>query len=1020
MTPLRTRISIASLLSLILVLLVTVVLAGFGVFGYRAVCARERQGLRATTDVLADQLSVALTLPAWNFDHDQIDRIIEGGMQQRDIVSIVVRLAGRQPRVHSRMRDSQWRITPGEGNEKEAGQFQVSRAIATDGTMLGTLEIHTTPRFVEEALARARIMMISLVLVLDAVLLLGVYLLLWIMVFKPLKEIELYAQSVNSPRGAPARLVGSHFFGEMDSLRISLEAMIELLGQRFAALQKSEEQLRSNEERRRVLSDNLPDGMVFQVVRTPGGAMRYEYVSAGLERLHGLKREDLMRDGWLLYAQILEEDRPMLGAAAAESLRTLSPMNATVRSRRTDGEIRWIQFACAPRSLPDGVIVWDGFELDVTKRKQIEEAVRTSEARYRELFEHMISGLMVFEVLLDGHGTPRDYKLVHANPASEKLTGLKLTDVVGKTGTEFSMGWPDWLVKKFYHVATTGEPIQYERYNAALERFFETRVFSPSPGHFAHVFGDVSERKRIETALIDSAERLRLSLQLSGLGVWRRNLQTGIGEWDDRMYAIFGRPDSSPVPTQEELYELVAPEDRPAIRLAWQEFIAGRGVYDLNFRIVRPDGELRHITTQAMVQKDEHDRPVSVIGVNADLTDFVRITEESVHLRDKLRQAQKMETLGTLAAGIAHDFNNLLTGINGFVELGASTLPAEHEAVAMLKQARHGAMSARDLVRRILDFSRKVPDAEKAVVKLPAFVRDIAPFISTGLPSQVALSFEIDDHTPPVRADAGQIQQVLMNLCVNGAHAIGSRGGSIRITLAERVVTADSLPGHSGPAAPGNYACLSVADTGSGMSPEVCARIFEPFYTTKKSGEGTGLGLAVVQDIVGDHDGFIRVASEEGKGTTFEIFLPATTDKPASSKALSREGRGRGKGQRVLIVDDEPFVTAVAQRALIHAGYVSQVYNSAPDAWDHFTAATPPYDLLLVDHQMPELTGEEIVLRVRRAGNRIPIICMSARITELNSDLMRELGGIKLLSKPFDIDTLIEQVASILHTNTSD
>ena len=1010
---LRTRISIASLLSLILVLLVTAVLTGFGVFGYRKVCAQEREQLRATTDVLADQLSVALTLPAWNFDHDQIDRIIEGGMQQRDIVSIVVRLAGLQPRIHSRTRDRGWRVTGGEKNYEEPDQFQVSRPILIDGKTLATVEIFVTPRFVEQALARTRIMMISLVLGLDGVLLMGVHLLLWMMVFKPLKEIELYAQAVDSPREESRRLTGRHFFGEMESLRGSLEAMIGLLGSRFMALQKSEEQLRTNEERRRALSDNLPDGMVYQVVRGADGAMRFEYLSAGLERLHGLKREEVMRDAMVLYSQILEESVPVMAAARAESLRTMAPANATVQLRRADGEIRWMQFAATPRRLPGGEVLWDGIELDVTKRKQTEEAVRISEAQYRELFDQMISGLMVFEVILDAQGAPCDYKLVRANPASEKLTGLELTKVVGKTGAEFSMGWPVWLRNKFYHVATSGEPIQYERFNEKLGRFFETRVFSPSPGHFAHVFSDISERKRIETALIDSAERLRLSLRLSGLGVWRRDLRTGAGEWDERMKEIFGREAGSPAPTQEEFYELISPEDRPAIEAAWQEFIHGRGVYDLNFRIVRPNGEERHISTQAMVQKDESGQAVSVTGVNADLTDIVHMTEESVHLRDKLRQAQKMETLGTLAAGIAHDFNNLLTGINGFVELGASTLPADHEAVAMLKQARHGAMSARDLVRRILDFSRKVPDAERKVVKLSDFVRDIAAFITTGLPSQVTLSFDLSESTPAVRADTGQIQQVLMNLCVNGAHAIGSRGGSIRISISERVVTGDASPGQSGPAAAGHYACLTVADTGCGMSAEVSSRIFEPFYTTKRSGEGTGLGLAVVQDIVVDHGGFIRVASEEGKGTTFEIFLPATEEKAVAAKTASAEVGVRGKGERVLIVDDEPFVTAVAYRALTHAGYTAEVYNSSPEAWAHFETATTPYDLLLVDHQMPQLTGEEIVLRVRRSGNTIPIICMSAQIGKLDPVMMQQLGGVRLLSKPFDIDTLLDQVASV-------
>jgi CheY-like chemotaxis protein len=200
------------------------------------------------------------------------------------------------------------------------------------------------------------------------------------------------------------------------------------------------------------------------------------------------------------------------------------------------------------------------------------------------------------------------------------------------------------------------------------------------------------------------------------------------------------------------------------------------------------------------------------------------------------------------------------------------------------------------------------------------------------------------------------------------------------------------------------------------MSAEVCARIFEPFYTTKKAGEGTGLGLSVVQDIVVDHGGFIRVRSEQGKGTTFEIFLPASITEETAVGAVAVSVTLRGRGERVLILDDEPFVTSVAQRALTHAGYAPEVFSSSTEAWTHFESTVGRYALLLIDHQMPDLTGGEFAGRVRQLGVKVPIICMSARVGDLDPDEMHRLGGIETLQKPFEIEVLLEKVAAIFRT----
>src|SRR5258708_17538403 len=241
--------------------------------------------------------------------------------------------------------------------------------------------------------------------------------------------------------------------------------------------------------------------------------------------------------------------------------------------------------------------------------------------------------------------------------------------------------------------------------------------------------------------------------------------------------------------------------------------------------------------------------------------------EESGRLREKLRQAQKLEVLGTMTASVVHDFNNLLTGINGFVELGMDSLPPDHESMDLFQRARTTIDNARNIVRQMLMYSRRMPKDEKSNVHLASIVRESEALLKTLIPSHLTLVLNLSESTPPICADAGQIQQVLVNLCVNAAHAIGNASGVIEIQL-NRV---EIRKGDAVAIEPGSYANLSVTDTGSGMTEEVRARIFEPFFTTKKNREGTGLGLSVVNEIISDHSGVIHVTTELGRGTKFDL-----------------------------------------------------------------------------------------------------------------------------------------------------
>ncbi|HND62957.1 MAG TPA: transporter substrate-binding domain-containing protein [Opitutaceae bacterium] len=520
---------------------------------------------------------------------------------------------------------------------------------------------------------------------------------------------------------------------------------------------------------------------------------------------------------------------------------------------------------------------------------------------------------------------------------------------------------------------------------------------------------DITVHKQAEASLETMTERLVLALEASKLGVWRHHLESGANEWDPRMFAIFGLPVRPEAPRLDAMLERVAAEDRAAVRAAWAALSGGEASHQVRFRVAHPDGQVRQVELHGVIHRDRQGRPAWIIGVAGDITEIVEATSESERLRVQLQQSQRMEALGSLAAGVAHDFNNLLTGINGFVELASTSLPAGHEALTLLQQARSGAMSARDLVRRILDFSRGEGTHGKILTDVLQVIRDTVPIVVAGLPANVTLSLDLRCDAAPVVADASQLQQVLLNLCTNAAHAIGDRTGRIRIS-AEVVEDAPAaLP-------VGKSLRLLVSDTGSGMDEATRRRVFEPFFTTKRKGEGTGLGLSIVQEIIANHEGVVDLESEVGVGTTFRIHLPLApgmTDVPAPVETAPTVA---GQGQRVLVVDDEASIATVARLALKKWGYEPEVFTSPRRAWERFERDPRAFDLLIVDCDMPDISGPELVTRILERTPELPVIMMSGRFgRQMDFERLR----IERLKKPFEMAELRQIVSVALGRTTA-
>lgn len=384
----------------------------------------------------------------------------------------------------------------------------------------------------------------------------------------------------------------------------------------------------------------------------------------------------------------------------------------------------------------------------------------------------------------------------------------------------------------------------------------------------------VTEAARQQTAdaLAETADRLELALKSSRLGVWRRNLRTDASLWDARMFELFGLPSAPTGPDRQTILAMIVPEDRAAAAAYWSQIPQTGVAYRFRLRIIRTDGQTRQLEVHGRAQDLTGQAGEWLIGVVGDITDIVDAAAESARLRERLTQAEKMESLGAQAAAVAHDFNNLLTSIEGFISLAALTLEGKNETAGLLQQANVGAERARELVQRLMRQARNAGENPPAPVDPAPLAREALSLAAAGFPRNITHEFAAPADLPKIQGDAGSLQRVLFNLCTNAAHAIGAKTGHIRVTLAPVTLDAD-LPGHPGCRA-GRYVCVAVSDDGCGMDPVTLQHIFEAFYTTKPPGEGTGLGLAIASDIVAEHGGGLTVESRLGAGTSFRIYLP--------------------------------------------------------------------------------------------------------------------------------------------------
>ncbi len=660
------------------------------------------------------------------------------------------------------------------------------------------------------------------------------------------------------------------------------------------------------------------------------------------------------------------------------------------------------------------------FTREITAQKLALEALRASEAQYREIFNASTDAL----ILWDQH-----FRRVDVNPAYERIYGWARDEVVGRRYEHLPFG-DDYAKPRAELVrrALAGEACsaELEALRKNGERILTEVHVIPfrhrGEPHVLAIARDITERKTAVAQLRASEEQHRAIFDSSAdtMVLWNRELRivdanrsftrlTGFAREE-----VVGRAfDASPIRGGH------VDERLALIRGA----IEGREG-EIETQSWRNDGSAFHIELRYVPVRFGGEPYALAIG--RDITARLAAQAQRVELETQLRQAQKMEAIGQLTGGIAHDFNNILTSVIGYLVLGEERAEAIGDAtlVRQLGQAHLAAQRARDLIAQMLAFARRQRGARR-VLALAPLVRQSLGLLRATLPSSIVLDAldvdaDVEEATPPVEADAVQLEQVLFNLCINARDAMAG-SGRIRIGLHEAPGSGWRCASCGARAAPARWVELSVADSGSGVAPDVMARMFEPFYSTKAVGQGSGMGLAMVHGIVHEHGGHVRVDTQVGRGTTLRVMLPAAAggaadapSAPAASAGAPAEAAVAPRGC-VLVVEDDAMVGDYLAERLQAWGW-SVVLHRDPQAALAWLDADAARDvaLLVTDHTMPRLTGLQLAERARVRRPALPVVLVSGNAEPFDPAALARCGVHAALAKPLDAARLRAAIADAL------
>jgi two-component system cell cycle sensor histidine kinase/response regulator CckA len=682
--------------------------------------------------------------------------------------------------------------------------------------------------------------------------------------------------------------------------------------------------------------------------------------------------------------------------------------------RRKDGSEFPVEVGLSPVHTEEGLQISAAIR-DISARKQVEDELRQREQQIRLLLESTAEA--IYGVDVEGNCT-------FCNPACVRMLGYRDADeLVGRN-----------MHGLMHHSLRDGTP--YPVHACRIDQSFRTgkgvhcdeEVFWRADGscfpaeYWSYpvrrgdelvgsvvTFWDISEHRRAQEELRESREHLNLALDAGQIGTWVWRISEDEVQFDERLHAMLGTDPATFEGSFEGALGLVHPEDDERVRESLERALGGES-FDVDFRTVAPDGSMRYLTVRGEVVRDEHDRPVRMVGMCIDVTDRKQAEEALNEKEEQLRQSQKLEAVGALAGGVAHEFNNLLQAIQGYTRFALDGLSPEEHRYADLQQVLKASQRAAALTGQLLGFGRRQPLRREAL-DMNQVVSDLETMIRPIIGEDIGLEIRREDGPNQVVGDSGVLLQMLLNLCVNARDAMRD-GGKLflrveRVALGERYCNA-----HAG-IDPGRYVRLTVADTGCGMSNEVRQRIFEPFFTTKEVGQGSGLGLSMVYGIVQELGGSICVYSEPGHGTTFKIYLPRVDGETAADEESLLTDL-RGGTETVLVAEDDSMVRDLVVRVLERAGYRVLTAVNGEEAVSAFETHAGDVDLALLDVIMPKKSGRAAYERIKALRPETKVVFCTGYDPETGQTRFAADEPVHLVQKPIDPDSLLRTIREVL------
>ena len=633
---------------------------------------------------------------------------------------------------------------------------------------------------------------------------------------------------------------------------------------------------------------------------------------------------------------------------------------------------------------------------DITARSQLEDLLEESESRYRRIFETATDGIVLLEKC-KGH-------IVHANPAAQKMLGYSEAEYIGKRLQDIGVPIDMNDFPAIMDSLNKSGILNYEDLPIKTKsgKNIDADVYLVNRAKLAQCnIRDVSERKLAEKILKEEKKFIENALNTMQDIFFVIDLQGRFLRWNKIMNAVTGYADNEI--SLKKAVDFFHEEEKERVSEAILKGIK-EGSAQVEAIMVTKDGRQIPYAFNAAILRDAQNKPVGISGVGRDITDHQR-------LEAQLRHAQKMEAVGTLAGGIAHDFNNMLNVIMGYGNMVADTLETGSPAKEDMNEVLIAVDRAADLTRRLLVFSRK-----EVVKMMPVDINEIIlglkKTLGRILRENIAFNIELADMPLPVLADAGQIEQVLINLAVNSKDAM-PEGGRLTISTDLQEFNDESVAAY-GYGKPGQYARITVADTGQGMDAETQKKIFEPFFTTKGIGEGTGLGLAISYEIIKKHGGYTNIYSEPGQGTKLKIYLPLSEEAASRKKEKEAATPVKQGNETVLVAEDDAPMRKLAAIVLESFGYKVVTAVDGEDAITKFMENRKRISIVILDMIMPKKSGKEVAEAIKKVNSGVKTLFMSGYTMDIIEGKDLAEADSDFIHKPFMPKDLLTKVRGIL------